>query len=347
MNDPVSACPGAAPPGSGARPEHAQRRCVPVPLVLLVCLIASAFAAGSALAKPYPERSVRIVVPFPAGSGPDQVGRILGHRLQDALGQPFVVENRSGALGSVGAAEVARSAADGYTVLLTTNTVQAANVALFKALQYDPVKDFTPIVRLITTSMMLMVRSDFPAANLREFIAYARARPQGLTAGYGSAGTQVSIAKLKSLGRFATVDVPYKGVPLAVNDVLSGELSFTFADFAIGLAQLKGGKMKCLGVTSVRRTALAPDIPAIAEELPGFETVLWYGLVAPAGVPADAVRILHDASVRILNDQEVSGRLAAMGLDAAPLDPEQFAAYIKREVAKWTQEARSAGIEPE
>jgi tripartite-type tricarboxylate transporter receptor subunit TctC len=328
----------------------AGRSCVRLTGVGVVALMALAWLCGAgfssaAAAKPYPERAVRIIVPFPAGSGPDQVGRVLGRGLQDALGQSFVVENRSGALGSVGATEVARSAADGYTLLLTTNTVQAANVALFKVLQYDPVKDFSPILRLITTSMMLMVRTDFPAANLREFIAYARSHPQGLTAGYGSAGTQVSIAKLKALGKFATVDVPYKGVPLAVTDVLSGQVSFTFADFAIGLAQLKGGKMKCLGVTSLRRTALAPDIPAIAEELPGFETVLWYGLMAPAGTPQEAVRLLYETSARILRSEDVSARLAAIGLDVAPLDPEQFGAYIKREVGKWTKEAQDAGIE--
>jgi len=314
---------------------------------LTVALAGTAGAAGPAAAKTYPEHAVRIIVPFPAGSGPDQVGRILGHGLQDALGQPFVVENRAGALGSLGAAEVARSAADGYTVLLTTNTVQAANVALFKALQYDPVKDFSPVLRLITTSMMLMVRTDFPAAGLPEFIAYARTHPASLSAGYGSAGSQVSIAKLKSLGKFAAVDVPYKGVPLAVTDVLSGQVSFTFADFAIGLAQLKGGKMKCLGVTSLQRTPLAPDIPAIAEVLPGFETVLWYGLVAPAGTPPQAIRLLYEASSRIITDPEVSARLGGMGLDVAPLDPGQFAAYIRREVEKWAKEAHAAGIEPE
>ncbi|HTF16211.1 MAG TPA: tripartite tricarboxylate transporter substrate binding protein, partial [Burkholderiales bacterium] len=264
-------------------------------MLKLICAIALAGAAAAASAQDYPSHPVKLVVPFPAGAGPDTVARILSQQLHESLGQPFVVENRSGALGALGAAEVARSAPDGYTILITTNTTQAANVALFKKLQYDPAKDFAPIIRLITTSMMLMVRSDFPARNLREFVAHARSAPGGLTAGYGSAGTQVSIAKLKSLGKFSTVDVPYKGVPLAVADTLSGQVSFTFADFAVGLAQIKGGKMKSLGVTSLARTPLAPDIPAIAEELPGFETILWYGLVAPAGTPRNVVNRLHDA----------------------------------------------------
>ncbi|HYS51360.1 MAG TPA: tripartite tricarboxylate transporter substrate binding protein, partial [Burkholderiales bacterium] len=222
-------------------------------MLKLICAIALAGAAAAVSAQDYPSHPVKLVVPFPAGAGPDQVARILSQQLHESLGQPFIVENRSGALGALGAAEVARSAPDGYTILITTNTTQAANVALFKNLQYDPAKDFAPIIRLITTSMMLMVRSDFPAQNLRAFVAHARSTPGGLTAGYGSAGTQVSIAKLKSLGKFSTVDVPYKGVPLAVADTLSGHVSFTFADFAVGFAQIKGGKMKSLGVTSLVR----------------------------------------------------------------------------------------------
>ena len=316
-------------------------------MLKLICAIALAGAAAAVSAQDYPSHPVKLVVPFPAGAGPDQVARILSRQLHESLGQPFVVENRSGALGALGAAEVARSAPDGYTILITTNTTQAANVALFKNLQYDPARDFAPIIRLITTSMMLMVRSDFPAQNLREFVAHARSTPGGLTAGYGSAGTQVSIAKLKSLGKFSTVDVPYKGVPLAVTDTLSGHVSFTFADFAVGLAQIKGGRMKSLGVTSLVRTPLAPDIPAIAEELPGFETILWYGLVAPAGTPRNVVNRLHDAVNRSITQPEIKTRLGIMGLDVAPMSPDQFAEYIKSEIAKWSREAKEAGIQPE
>ncbi len=316
-------------------------------MLKLICAIALAGAAAAVSAQDYPSHPVKLVVPFPAGAGPDQVARILSQQLHESLGQPFVVENRSGALGALGAAEVARSAPDGYTILITTNTTQAANVALFKNLQYDPAKDFAPIIRLITTSMMLMVRSDFPAQSLRAFVAHARSTPGGLTAGYGSAGTQVSIAKLKALGKFSTVDVPYKGVPLAVADTLSGQISFTFADFAVGLAQIKGGKMKSLGVTSLARTPLAPDIPAIAEELPGFETVLWYGLVGPAGTPRNVVNRLHDAANRSITKPDIKTRLGIMGLDVAPMNPDQFADYIKSEIAKWSREAKEAGIKPE
>jgi tripartite-type tricarboxylate transporter receptor subunit TctC len=303
--------------------------------------------AGAALAQGYPGHTVRLIVPYPAGSGPDQVARVLSQQLHEALGQPFVVENRSGALGTVGATEVSKAAPDGYTILLTTNTTQAANVALFKKLQYDPVKDFSAIGRVIMTSMVLVVKADFPANNIKEFIAYAKTKPGGLNAGYGSAGTQVSIAKLKSGGDFQTVDVPYKGVPLAVNDVLAGQVDFTYADLAVGLAQMKGGKLKGLGVTSAQRTPLAPEIPAIAETLPGFETTLWYGLMAPAGTPREVVDKLYDATAKVMSKADIKARFGAMGLDVSLLAPDPFADYIKREIAKWTREAKEANIQPE
>ena len=312
-------------------------------------LVAAALLAcvGAATAQGYPTRPVKFVVPFPPGSGPDQVARVLQQQLLETLGQPFVIENRSGALGTVGAAEASRAAPDGYTILFTTNTTQAAGVALFKKLQYDPVKDFTPICRIIMTSMVLVVKADFPAGNMKEFIAYAKSKQGGLNAGYGSAGTQVSIAKLKTGGGFQTVDIPYKGVPLAVNDVLSGQVDFTYADLAVGFAQIKGGKLKGLGVTSAQRAPLAPDIPAIAETLPGYETTLWYGIMAPAGTPRDIVDKLNNAIAAAMNKPDIKARFGAMGLDVALLAPEPFADYIKREIAKWTREAKEANIQPE
>src|SRR5437868_9871643 len=263
------------------------------------------FAAAMAWAQSYPTHTVKLVVPYGPGSSPDSVGRIVAQQMQEALGQPVIVANIAGALANVGTAEVARAAPDGYTILLTTNTPHAANVALFKSLPFDPVKDFSPIVRLITTSMVLLVRSDFPASTLDEFIAHAKAKPGGLSAGYGSAATIVSIAKLRSAAGFKTLDVPYKGVPLAITDVLGGQVAFTFGDFAVSMPQIRGGKMKGLGVTSSSRTPLAPEIPAIAETFQGFETRIWYGLVAPAGTPAPIVAKLHDVVAASLAKPDV------------------------------------------
>jgi tripartite-type tricarboxylate transporter receptor subunit TctC len=313
--------------------------------VLAALAVFAGVAAASA--ETYPTRPVRLVVPFPPGSAPDLMARIIGEQLRETLGQPVVIDNKSGALGTIAAAEVARSAPDGYTILYTTNTTQAAAVALFKKLPYDPVKDFAPVIRLITTSMILLVRADFPAETLKDFLLHARAKSGELTGGYGSAGSQVSSARLQSLGRFEAVDVPYRGVPLAVNDVISGELSFTFADFAVGLAQIKGGKLKGLGVTSVQRTTLAPDLPSLAEELPGFEVTLWYGLVAPAGTPPGIVNTLYQATLKDITKPAVAERFAGMGLDIDPMDPERFSAYIKTEIEKWSAAAKEAGIEPQ
>ncbi|HUA56615.1 MAG TPA: tripartite tricarboxylate transporter substrate-binding protein [Candidatus Sulfotelmatobacter sp.] len=302
--------------------------------------------AGAAAAETYPSRPVRLIVPFPAGSGPDQVARVLGQELQQRLGQPFVVEDKSGALGTIGAAEVARAAPDGYTLLVTTNTAGAAAPALVKNVGYDPEKDFAPILRIVTSPMILLVKTDFPASSVKEFVAYARKSGQ-LTGGYGTAGGQVSLAKLKTMGRFPVVEVPYKGIPPAVMDTISGEVSFTFADFAVGLAQIKGGKLKGLGVTSQQRSPLAPDLPPIGDTLPGFEIILWWGLVAPAGTPRPIIDQLYQASATFMAKPETAAQFAKLGVDPAPLGPDAFAAYIKAEIAKWARDAQEAGLKPE
>jgi tripartite-type tricarboxylate transporter receptor subunit TctC len=306
--------------------------------VLLLAVSASVWAQG---------KPVRFIVPFPAGALPDQIARALAPALQDALGQPFVIENKPGAIGVVGTAEAARAAPDGQTIVMTTNSTLAAAGALFKKLQYDPVKDFAPIMLISRTSMILLVRSDFPAQTLKEFLALARAKNGQLAGGYGSAGSQVSIAKLKSGGGFAAVDVPYKGVPPAVTDLLANQISYTFADFAIALGQIKGGKLRGLGVTSSSRTPLAPEIPAIGEEIPGYEVVLWYGLVAPAGTPREALNRIYEAASAAMAKPEFRTRFAGFGVDLAPLAPAAFGDYIKQEIEKWSRDIRQAGIEPE
>jgi tripartite-type tricarboxylate transporter receptor subunit TctC len=312
----------------------------------LLAALAMLFSAAG-LAQPYPSRPVKLVVPFPAASATDQVARVLGQQLQEALKQPFVVENKAGAQGSIAAAEVAKAAPDGYTLMVTTNTPQAANVSLFKKLNYDPVKDFAPVARLGTISFMLMVRADFPAQNFKQFLAHARANRGKLSAGYGSAGSQVSQAMLRSMAKIDFVDVPYKGLPQAITDVLGGSLAFTFADLANALAQQKGGKMRGLAVTSEKRSALAPDVPAIAEELPGYELIAWFALMAPAGTPPEIVVRLHQLTAASLAKPDVVARFAAIGTDVAPMNPEQLGAFIRSEIAKWARMTKEAGIEPQ
>jgi len=312
----------------------------------VLCLLL-AFAFTHVNAQTYPARAVKLVVPFPAGSATDQIARVIGQQLQEALGQPFVVENKPGAQGAIAATEVARAAPDGYTLMVATNTPLAANPSLFKKLNYDPVKDFAPIARLGTISFMIMVRPDFPAKSFKEFLSHAKANPGKLSAGYGSAGSQVSQAMLRSMGGIDFIDVPYKGLPQAITDVLGGSLSFTFADQANALAQIKGGKLRGLAVTSQRRSALAPDVPAIAEELPGYELIAWFALVAPASVPRETIARLHEATAKSLAKPEVKARFDALGTDVAPMDPGELGAFIRSEIAKWAKMAKAAGIQPE
>jgi tripartite-type tricarboxylate transporter receptor subunit TctC len=306
----------------------------------------TALALG-AHAQTYPARPVKLMVPFPAGSATDQVARLIGRELQAELKQPFIVENKPGAQGAIAAAEVARAAPDGHTLLVTTNTPHAANVSLFKKLAYDPVKDFAPVARIGTTSFMLMVRADSPIKTLKEFLADARAQPGKLSAGYGSAGSQVSLAMLKSMGRLDVVEVPYKGIPQAITDVLGGTLSFTFVDLGNALAQAKGGKLRGLAVTSAKRTPLAPDMPALAEELKGYELIAWFALVAPAGTPPQIVQRLHDLTVKGLGNPEVKEKFAAIGTDVAPLGPAELGKFIQSEIAHWAKLVKLAGIQPE
>ncbi len=307
----------------------------------------AALAVPLAHAQTYPVRAVKLVVPFPAGSATDQIARVIGQQLQESLGQPFVVENKPGAQGAIAAAEVARAAPDGYTLMVTTNTPQAAAPSLFKKLTYDPLKDFAPVARLGTISFMIMVRPDFPANNLKEFLAHAKRNPGKLSAGYGSAGSLVSQAMLRSMGGLDFVDVPYKGLPQAITDVLGGSIHFTFADQANALAQIKGGKLRGIAVTSQKRSPLAPDVPAIAEELPGYELIAWFALVAPANTPQPVVARLHDVTVGSLAKPEVKARFDALGTDVAPMSPEALGRFIQSEIAMWAKMAKAAGIQPE
>jgi tripartite-type tricarboxylate transporter receptor subunit TctC len=298
-----------------------------------------------AQAQTWPSHPVKLIVPFPAGSATDQVARLTGAELQAAFGQPFVVENKAGAQGAIAAAEVAKAAPDGYTILVTTNTPQAANVSLFKKLSYDPVKDFAPIARIATTSFMLMVRDDYPARTLKEFLAHSRSKSQ--SAGYGSSGSQVSLALLKSMGKLDVLDVPYKGIPQAVTDTLGGTIAFTFVDLGNAMAQAKGGKLRGLAVTSAKRTPLAPDLPALAEELPGYELIAWFALMAPAKTPRDVIGKAHGAAAAALAKPAVKEKFAAIGTDVAPLDPSQLAKFIDAEIAHWAKLVKLAGIQPE
>jgi tripartite-type tricarboxylate transporter receptor subunit TctC len=304
-----------------------------------VAALHAAFAAGD-----YPQRQIKIIVPFPAGAGPDQVARMLGQHLQEAFGQTVVIENRAGALGSIGAQEVARASPDGYTLLMGTNTTQAASVAMLKNLAYDPAKDFAPIIRTTTTAMVLVVKPDFPAKNLGEFMDYARAHPN-MTAGYGSGASQISIGQLQSRGGLSVIAASYRGVPQAVTDVMGGAINLAFADFSLAIPQMKGGTLRGIGVTSPTRNELTPDLPPLAEAMPGFEATIWYGLLAPAGTPAPIIDKLYTESEKFLTLPSTREKLASVGVIVSPMRPDEFGAFIRSEIMRWTAEAKAAGIE--
>ena len=309
--------------------------------------VALVLAAPAALAQGYPARPIRMVVPFPAGAATDLAARVIGQQLSATLGQPVVVDNKPGAGGSIAAMEVVRSAPDGYTLMFASNSAISSNVALLKNMPYDPNKDFTPVAGTGETALVLLVKAGFPVKNLRELIAYGKSHQGRVNAGYGSSSSQISIATLDKLAGTQTLLVPYKGIPLAVNDVLGGTLDYTFADIGNALAQVKGGNMRALGVTSTRRTPLMPDVPAIAEVLPGFDITAWFGIVGPAGMPRDVVDKLNAATTQVLKTPEMKDRLATIGLTPMPMAPEPFKGFIATEIVKWTRLAREANVQPE
>jgi tripartite-type tricarboxylate transporter receptor subunit TctC len=255
-----------------------------------------------------------------------------------------VIENRAGALGSIGALEVARCAPDGYTLLMGTNTTQAANVAMLKNLPYDPAKDFAPVIRTVTTAMVLVVKPDFPAKNLAQFMDYARTHPN-MTAGYGSGASQISIGQLQSRGGMSVIAASYRGVPQAVTDVMGGAIDLAFADFSLAIPQMQGGTLRGIGVTSPKRNELTPDLPPLAEAMPGFEATIWYGLLAPAGTPAPIVDKLYAESKKFLSLPATRDKLASVGVTVAPLAPDEFGDFIRSEIVRWTADAKAAGIE--
>ena len=299
------------------------------------------------MAQSYPARPVRFVVPFPAGSATDMAARLMAQQLQTALGQTFVVENKPGAGGSIAAMEVIRSAPDGHTLLFSSNSAAASNVALLKSIPYDPLKDFTPVAGIGENMLVLMVKADHPARTVQELVSHVGQRPGKVSAGFGSSSSQVSIAVFNKLGKVDAQLVPYKGIPLAVNDLLGGVVDFTFVDLGNAIAQSKGGRMRALGITAPRRSALVPDWPALSETLPGFDITAWFALLGPAGVPKEVVDKLHGAIAQTLRSAETRDKLATIGIQPMPLNPGELRSFMSSEVAKWIRLVKEANIQPE
>ena len=306
----------------------------------------------SALAVPawgqYPAHPVRFVVPSAAGGGTDIIARAVSQKLAESLGQQFVVENRPGAGQMIGIELVARSAPDGYTILMAASTL-AINPVMYRKVPYDPIRDFAPVTQAATLPNVLVVHPSLAVKSVKELIAYAKANPGKLNFASAGIGTspQMSIELLKSMAGIDMVHVPYKGTAPGVVDLLAGQVLVMAPNLLTALPHIKSGKLRALAVTSARRSAALPDVPTVAEALPGYDSTQWYGVLAPAGTSRAIILRLYDEIVRALRDPEVGKRLAADGAEAVGSGPEEFAAFIRSETEKWARVAQAAGIKPE
>jgi len=297
-------------------------------------------------AQQYPSKPVKVVVPYPPGSTPDIVGRTLSTRLQEALGQPFVVENRAGAGGNIGADAVAKAVPDGYTLLVAVNGPVAVNKYLYKGLPYDPDRDLLPISLLASSPQMLVVTPTVAATGFNDLIAWLKQNPGRLS--YGSVGSgsasHLTMELLKSDAGVFIVHIPYRGFPPAVTDMLSGNIQTMFAIIPAVLPQVRAGKLKAFAVTGLKRSALAPEVPSVAElGYPQLESLAWIGLLAPVGTPAEVVNRLHAEGSRAMRSPDTRDALGKQGFDVVAGSPAEFSAWIRAEQAKWSQVIRASG----
>ena len=322
----------------------------PTRLQCILLAVIALLAAATLHAQPYPSKPVRIVVPFPPGGAVDFYARVVQQPLSEALGQPVIIANRAGASGMVGADHVAKSAPDGYTLLLGNIASLAINVGIYAKMAYDPAKDFTPIMRTIDVQYALIVHPSVPANTVAELIAYARRNPGKLA--YGSAGSgslpHLAMELFKASTGTDMVHVPYKGGGPMVTDLLGGTVQVVIADQANLMQHVKAGKLRALAVASPQRSPNYPDLPTIAEAgVPGFQAVAWNGLVGPAGLPADVVARVHDAFARAMAQPAVRDKLLAGGVEPVGDTPEKFARFNRAEIAKWSKIARDVGARAE
>lgn len=308
-------------------------------------VLAALFFSAAALAQPYPSKPVRIIVNFPAGGVADVYARIIGAKVQEAWGQPVVIENRTGAGGNIGAEAVAKSPPDGYTLNMSAIGPHAVNVSLFSKLPYDPVTDFAAVALVLEAEGLLVVHPSVPANSVAELITYARANPGKLTFASAGTGTASHLAGelFKTMAKVDMTHVPYKGNVPAITDLLAGQTSLLFATMPTVLPHAKTGKLRALATIGAERSRAAAELPTVAETLPGFEVNNWIGLFAPAGTPAPIVQRWNAEVLRIMQLAEIQARLPVEGARFAPNSPEQFAQFVKSEIAKWASVVKASG----
>jgi tripartite-type tricarboxylate transporter receptor subunit TctC len=302
--------------------------------------------ASLARADDYPSRPIRFVVPYPAGGPLDTVARLLGQKVSESMKQPIIVDNRPGAGGNIGADFVAKSAPDGYTILMGAVATHAINPTLYSHIPYDPVADFVPVTQVASTPNVLVVNPSLPAKNVREFIAYAKANPGRLNFGSGSTGSAGHLAGelFKTMAGVDMTHVPYKGAGPAMQDLVAGRIQLMFDNLASSLGQVRAGKVRALAVTTAKRTSLAPELPTIAESgLPGFDINTWFGVFAPAKTPQPVVDRLYSEFTRALAMPDVRQKMIDLGAEPVGSKPAGFAAYIRSEKEKYARVIKASG----
>lgn len=315
---------------------------------LAICIISVFGFVVPAAAEEYPARPVTIVVPFGPGSVTDTTARLIAQGLQDAFGRPFVVENKSGGGGLIAANAVAHAPADGYTLLITTNSTHSAAPGLFKSVPYDPIKDFTPIARIGSFPSFLGVDPRLAIKNISELVGYARQNPGQLTYGHGNSTGQIVGEALKHRTGIDMVRVAYRSVPAAMTDLMGGHIGVMIPDFGNGLPQLQAQKIRALAVLTQARNSRLPDVPTLNETvMPGFDLLAWAGMFGPAGLPTPVVERLAAEVQKILSNPDLKSRFVVAGAETFWSGPHEFDAYVKTELVKWTSLIKEAGIEPE
>ena len=296
-------------------------------------------------AQQYPAKPIRIVVPFPVGGIADIYSRLIGNRWTELWGQPVVIENRTGAGGNIGADLVAKAAPDGYTLGIGSIGTHAVNLSLFSKLPYDPIRDFAPIALIVDAEGLLVVHPSVPAHNVPELIALTRAKPGGLTYASAGAGTASHLAGelFKAMAKVDMLHVPYKGNVPAITDLLAGQTSLIFATMPTVLPHTKAGKLRAIATIGAVRAAATPDLPTVAESLPGFVVSNWVGFFAPAGTPPEIVGRLNAETAKFMQSKEIEARLSAEGGRFIPMTPEQFGSFVKAEIAKWAPVVKASG----
>jgi tripartite-type tricarboxylate transporter receptor subunit TctC len=309
-------------------------------------VVAFAMLSSLAAAQPWPNKPIRYIVPFAAGGTTDILARTISEKLSVALGQPVIVENKPGAGGGVGAAEVAKAPPDGYTIMGGTISTHAINATLYSSLPYDPVKDFVAITLIARVPNMLVVNNDIPAKNVAELIALMKANPGKWNFASSGNGTSQHLSGelFKGMANVQMQHIPYKGSPPALTDVMGGQVSMTFDNITTAWTLAKAGKLKALAVTTAKRSPIAPDVPTLAESgLPGYEVGSWQGVFGPAGMPPEIVRRLNTEIVKIINTPDVQKKLLDLGAEPVANSPEEFAAFVRTEVVKWGDVVKKSG----